>query len=303
MHKSILAIMFILVSASMATAENVRFATFNTFWLYDDKPPLAKWQKSQRKEKLGQDYPQSIAIIANAIKALNADVVSLQEIEGEHVLSDLAVKLKDIGVDYPYFWSGDTSDPVTGQNVGILSKFPSITKPIRRFPWLTSEYTSDRGFPAIAALGKLLRVDLEIKERSITVFAVHLKSQRGGNTADAERLAQAKLLRWVVRPRIEKGNKNSPSFAVIMGDFNDYPKSATIGVIKGNSDGSWKMNEAAALSPDTERWTYIYKGKKQQLDHIISNKFFHDRIKKVEFVRFEDSVSDHDALVAEVDLD
>jgi len=208
---------------TIAQAAEVKFATFNTYWLYDDKEPFLNWASRR-----GQSYNEAIQFITDAILAIDADVIALQEIEGEHILEELTKSLKSKGADFPYFWSNHTLDPFTGQSVGIISKFPNVIVPVRRYQSLVEEYVSDRGQSRMAAIPKLLRVDLNVDGKIVTVFATHLKSQRGGNTADHERFAQAKMLRRIARVQSEKGDTKNPSFVVVMGDLNDIPESRTL---------------------------------------------------------------------------
>lgn len=57
-----------------ALAENVRVATLNTYWLFDDDAPHASW--GERRDP--QSYSDAITIVADAIISLNANIVALQ---------------------------------------------------------------------------------------------------------------------------------------------------------------------------------------------------------------------------------
>ena len=286
----------VLFSVSAAAETKVRFGTFNVYWLYDDKAPYLNW--ADRRDQAS--YEEAIRVIGDAIKEIDADVLALQEIEGENVLRDLTEYLRGQGLDYPYFWAGQTLEPVTGQNVGLLSKFPNVIEPVKRYPGLITDYLSSKGQSRVAGIPKLLRVDLDIEGNIVTVFATHLKSQRGGDSADYERHAQAKMLRRLVRVRTEKGNGNNPSFVAVMGDLNDYPNSLTMGILRGNNDGSYNLSQASTKLPEGDAWSYIFQGEKQLLDHVLMNKFLYERVQSTEMKRFPDSVSDHDAMVVEV---
>lgn len=296
--RCLLSTIFLVAITTSTCAKSVRFATFNVYWLYDDNPPYMNWSKRR-----STSYGQSLDTIAAAIKRINADVIALQEIENEEVLIDLRAKLSAMGLNYKYAWASETLEPVTGQNVGVLSKYPAVIRPVRRYPGLLSDYVTEAGYSRIAAIPKLLRVDLSVGGNIVTVFAAHLKSKRGAPTSNYERFSQAKMLRRLVRVRLEKGSKQSPSFVMVMGDLNDGYRSRTLGVLRGNTDGSYALNQTSDKLAKDQRWTHIYKGRKDQLDHILPNKFLFDRLTKVEIVRFKDDVSDHDAVAVEFNFD
>ena len=63
--------------ASVAGAESVRFATFNVYWLFDDEPPRQRWGG----RRTGHTWEQALAKVADAVAAIDADVIALQEVE------------------------------------------------------------------------------------------------------------------------------------------------------------------------------------------------------------------------------
>jgi endonuclease/exonuclease/phosphatase family metal-dependent hydrolase len=294
----------IFVSCGAVSAQEFSIATFNTYWLYDDEEPHKRW--ADRREE--QDYQEALGLVAEAIKTIDADVIALQEIEGPHVTADLVERLKADGVDYPHFWTGQGLDPFTGQDVAVLSKFPALTEPVLRYPSLTEEFHEDRGgYPRIAALQKFMRVDLGIHGHPVTVFAAHLKSQRGGESSEEERLAQARMVRRLARAVAEKGSSRSPNFVAIAGDLNDDAGTPTLLTLRGFTDGSYEFKQPSGRIAEADRWTHTYVPssgpiEQEQLDHVIVNKFLDDRVTRVEIIRFENEVSDHDAFKVTFEL-
>lgn len=280
----------------VATADSVRFATFNVYWLFDAEPPLQRWAE----RRPDQTWEQTLAKVADAIAEIDADVIALQEVEDSRAVKALNDVLAEKNKSYPHFWVGAGTDPFTGQDVAIMSRFPNITEPILAYSALRQDFSSEEGKDRVAALQKFMRVDLEISGDPVTVYALHLKSKRGNQVdSDGERLAQAKMIRRLVRARLEKGRPN----VVVMGDFNDGPNSDALREIRGLNDSSWNMSHASASeNMRGEQWTLEFGGKRQALDHILLSKFLFDEILWAAVIRFEDDVSDHDAFAVDVQI-
>lgn len=277
-------------------------ATFNCYWFFDDVAPFAKWGVrlppggiSEKIDRLAQ------AIVS--IGPSGADVVALQEVENTDLLAQLVSRLTEIGSPIRYAFCSETLDPATGQNVAILSRFHSATRPVFRLDQTVRPYMDHRGFERIGSLGKFLRVDLEIGDQSLSTFVLHLKSQRGG-TEETRLLrnCQSEIVRALSRPVVEQGNSRSPSFVAILGDMNDTPQSRPIDTLMGKFDMSYKLTSATEKLPLDEQWTYTYQGTRQQLDHILLSKFAYDRMKSAGFTRIDREASDHDAVWARLDL-
>ena len=179
-----------------ATAQEFSIGTFNTYWAFDDQAPHLNW----RDRRDGETYQETLEELAQTILQIDADILAFQEVENQKVVNDLADRLRQHGLDYPHVFVGEGLDPFTGQNVAVLSKFPVIIKPVLRYPYALEEYQDDRtGAPRVAALPKFMRVDFDVEGKIVTVFAAHLKSQRGGEAAEEERLAQSRMVRRIVR--------------------------------------------------------------------------------------------------------
>ena len=283
-----------LLLVSPASAGQVRFATLNAWWLFDDQPPHQNWA-GQRND---QSWEDSLAHVADAIVEINADVLALQEVEDRHAVERLNALLASRGKGYAFFWVGAGDDPFTGQDVAILSQFPTLTEPVRSYPAMQEDFHTSNGFPRVAALHKFMRVDLEVEGEPVTVFALHLKSKRGNQiTSDGERLAQARMIRRLVRPVLEKGRPN----VVVMGDFNDGPGSPALREIRGLNDASWNLSNAAESEHmNGEAWTYQYRGSKDQIDHVLLSKFLFDKVAAASVIRIDNDASDHDAFVVDI---
>lgn len=277
-------------------------ATLNAYWLFDNEAPLKRWG-----EKLPDGGVEAkVEMVAKAIMSIGdggADVVGLQEVEGQIVLEPLIAKLQELGSPIRHWWSSETLDPFTGQNVAVLSRFPATTVPVTRLDQTVFPYIDHREREKMGSLGKFLRVDLEVAEEVLSVFVAHLKSRRGGiSETRLLRNAQAEILRRFTRPRVEQGNPKSPSFTVVLGDMNDEPRTKPLDIMAGKLDTSYNLISATEKLPLEEQWTYEFDGKKQQLDHLLLSRFTHDRMLEAGYTRIDRNVSDHDAVWAVVDL-
>lgn len=249
-------------------AAETTFASFNTFWLFDQQAPHQKWWHEQRG-KMGQSYDEALNKVALAIHKTQSDVVALQEVENLGVLKALNAKLRALGVDYPYVFISKSGDRFTGQNVALLSKFPQAPngRYIQAYPDEYEGYLTenDRGNEDQTSLSKVLRVDLEIENEIYSVFVLHLKSQRGGDPADRKRLAQASIVRRLTLPLIQQKQK-----VVVMGDLNADRGSPTLNRLRGLDDIYSDLYQPVHHKHfKDDRWTYKYKGRTQQLDHIL----------------------------------
>ncbi|MEM6782190.1 MAG: endonuclease/exonuclease/phosphatase family protein [Bacteroidota bacterium] len=134
-------------------------------------------------------------LFAEAIRALDADVLSIQEIEGEQQLKVLADSLfPEMG--YRFFAS--TESPNWYQNVVVMSRLP--LGPLTAFAnvWTPIEgQTNDDGTPATTSLVNHRLFAVEVRARpdyTFTLVAAHLKAGRGERN-EGWRLGQINLLR------------------------------------------------------------------------------------------------------------
>lgn len=235
------------------------------------------------------DLPTTTAVqaklsaIAAVLIALDPDVVCLQEVENAELLDRLADgPLAERG--YAHRVLIDGNDP-RGIDVGVLSRQPIVsvrTHRDDRFPLPSSgELTSFSR--------DVLEVELDLGPGTLILFVVHLRSQIGGDEADARRLAESEQIRRLVEERVG----HDPKPLLVAGDFNDVIGSPTLDVL---------------LSPDllvdlgthirpADRWTYRYEGELEQLDHLLGTSSFDEAaaVESVEIVHGPviDAASDH----------
>jgi len=295
-----LLVLILILSTNAVGATEVTFATFNTFWLFDDKAPHKKWWTDQRG-KTGQTYPEAIAAVAEAIKETGADVIALQEIESMDVANDLNTHLKTIGVDYPHAWIGLGSDSTTGQDVALLSKFPKDGLLVQKYPNDRESYLTenDAGNERDTGLSKVLRVDLKINGEVLSVLVFHLKAQPGGSMSDNQRLAQASIIRRITLPLIHDEQK-----FVVMGDMNADRGSPSLLRMRGFDDVYPDLTQPVHHKKFSgDKWTYKYHGRTTQIDHILLSPTLRKSIKEGSIDYSHDEMtSDHFPVILTLDL-
>lgn len=168
---------------------------------------------------------ESRARVHESLRRLNADVIALQEIGTTNALRELRESLAAAGLDYPHWEHVAGGD--TNIFVAVLSRFP-ITD--RRSHARVSFLLHGRRFQLRRGFAE---VDIQVTPQyTFTLLAAHLKSRLDSPLADqAEiRLAEAGLLRDLVDQRLRaKPDLN----LVVLGDFNDLPRSEPIRKIIG----------------------------------------------------------------------
>ena len=141
--------------------------------LYTDTPIFNLPPKSEEARK----------IIRQSIKALNADILALQEIGSPKGLQELRAALKNDGVDYPYFEHVISYD--TNLHLAFLSKYP-IT---RRNPHTNENFLfQGRRFHVLRGFAEI-EVEMPGNFRC-TLITAHLKSKRIAVEADQQGLRE-----------------------------------------------------------------------------------------------------------------
>ena len=251
-------------SASLA-ADTFRVATYNVE-NYLDAPTQSHSQVKSAAAK---------ARIRESIRALNPDVIALEEMGSVSALMELRASLKAEGLDFPYweFVSGED----TNIHVVVLSKLPIIA----RRPHTNDVFLLD---------GRRFRVSRGFAEVDIraapnftfTLIAAHLKSRRPTPEADEaeQRLQEAKILRGIVDQDLA-AHPNAK--LIVLGDLNDVKDSDSTKEIIGRGrfklidtrpaerNGDNAPAENPWFDPRNITWTHYY-GKEDsysRIDYIL----------------------------------
>lgn len=198
----------------------------------------------------GAQVSRKVEELARVLRAADADVIVLQEVENEAVLDRLAN-----AIDYPHRGLMPGNDP-RGINLAWIARVE---------PTMVAHHIDDR-FPAPDGSREFrfardaVEVFLEVGGAEIAIMILHLRSQREGG--DDHRLAEATQAHSVVRRRGELGTPRM----LVMGDLNDEPGSPAIDAL--TSDGL--LVDLAAELPVDERWTFTGFGDRKQFDYVLA---------------------------------
>ncbi len=222
MKKYFLVCLGLLLAANVFSA-TVRVAAYNVENYIDQPTESRNFTKADEAK----------AKVREGIRAINPDVLALEEMGTTNALLDLRTSLKAEGLDFPYWEHIQGSD--TNIHVCVLSKLPFVARhPHTNDSFLLSgrRYRVGRGF-----------AEVEIQAATnfnFTFIAGHLKSRRPVAEADESelRLEEAKILRGIVDEHF-KANPNAK--LVVLGDFNDVKNSDSTKEVIGR--GKYKLTD------------------------------------------------------------
>lgn len=217
--------------------------------------------------------PDEKTLTGQAIRALDADVIALQEVENFDVLKRFRNQyLKPLKYTYGVLIEGNDPRFI---DVAVLSRFP-LTR-------IVTHQELRSGNSALFSRD-CLEVDVDVKGKTLTLFVNHLKSmldkkdpKNGRKNTRDRRLLQAKTVKHLVQDRF--GTKAGSMQFVICGDLNDY-----VGAGQGTTDGTgplvgWgQVENVLDRLPEAERWTHFWETRKtpdsrpesyKQLDYML----------------------------------
>ena len=285
MKRTIVSILLILLcSITAAEAKTFKVASYNVENLFDLTKDGAEYTEYIPNTGYGWKkdiFEIKIENIAEVIKDMRADVVTLQEVETKSSLISLRNKLKTLNADYPYFEIADAKDTIV--KCAVLSKFPIIEK---------QEIQVDNELAR-----NILKITLDINGRRLTLFINHWKS-RGG--PESMRIPYAKALKKQIDEL-----QDDVDF-ILIGDLNsDYNEWETFrdSIRLNDTDGNTGINhilktvigsqlvDERTLTKQTgneylynlwleidskRRWSHNFFGNKNSLDSIIVSKALYD---------------------------
>ncbi len=271
--RNVLLVMLVLVAIGHAaqqamaqTAEpgKVKVAAYNVEWFLDvfDDPYTKDEQHPVKPRK-------EIEQIAAAIRKVNPDVISFEEVENEHVLRSMASQFL-MDLNYKYFCVLPTNSD-RGQNVGVMSRIPILSVTSHRF----LEFTLPGEDRTWRFARDLLRVRVQASEtKPLDVFVVHLKSRLDGEGDPMSvkwRTAEARQVRKIIDAQLVTDPR---SWMVLMGDFNDTPEgSALKQLLDPNDKGQAALIDMHASLVGEQRFTYRKAPYRKQgpIDYILAS--------------------------------
>ena len=267
------AILFVLIT-SLVGETHLKIATYNIENLFDLKKNGYEFQEYIPNTKSNwnlKNYKIKLNNLSTVIKEIDADILALQEIESLQALKDLRYKLKEKGLYYKYFKIANKKNTTT--KVAILSKIPFT-------------YTKELAVTPTYKYRNILEAKFKIDKQDLYLFVNHWKSKAG---PESRRIVSAKKLRKRIKEIGEDKN------IILLGDFNsDYEEYIKFKRKRKHNDTNGKTginhvlhtknqtNRASQVKygknnfynlwydlDKKQRYTYIYKGKKEALDNIL----------------------------------
>jgi hypothetical protein len=227
---------------------------------------------------LGFDTVTGVKIdkVVLAIQALGGPTfLALEEVDADVVMTTLLSRLAQVG--YPYAYANSLPD-FGGHGIVLLWR----TDRVSSADWSTQYQTcspvgstssttdplwaycrSIGQYPLFARRPVVLTatVTLDAAAQEVVVIANHFKSKLGGEPSDIRRLQEAQFVAQLVDTLVTNGS----SYVAMMGDLNDYEDSPPLQALyaSGNLTTTW-----AHVLPEA-RYSYIFRGVSQILDHIL----------------------------------
>ncbi|HEX5739939.1 MAG TPA: endonuclease/exonuclease/phosphatase family protein [Pilimelia sp.] len=158
--------------------------------------------------------------------------------------------------------------------------------------------------PAFKDSRKPLAAEFSVRGTPVIVVACHLTSKGGDHPltartqpparpSEAQRGAQTAVLRRFVDQVL---GVQADARLVVLGDLNDFSFSPAVGALTAGG----ALRSLADTLPARERYTYVYQGNSQALDHTLVSRGWsaaaYDIVHRN--AEFADQVSDHDPQVA-----
>ncbi len=259
-------------------------------------------------------YRAKLAALATTINAASPDVLGVQEVGEPDALADL-VDLLDGNWHVALSKHFEAAHPI---RTGVLSRTPvEVVQDVDNFPDKLAAVQVQDGSARTHQVGRgVLAVSVEPTPGKRVVVAVcHLKSKllsypaSGGGTrffprnegeraryagfALFRRAAEAVTVRALADQLLEGHGQTRP--VLVLGDFNDEPAAATTLIPLGppgselgtpgaqvpDKGDAWRLWNLAPLLPEGERFTRIYHGRRELIDHIMVSRALLDGVTEV----------------------
>jgi len=194
MRLFLLVLVLIVFFQSLLTAQAVKFATYNIFFLDEDI-------SQERKNNL-----------QGVIKDLDADVIGFQEIKNPAALENILPE------NYTIAMIDDTSEV---QEVALAVRTPLE---IQSYKYVFPDTSLDDAFPRSR---DLLQVEVEGYGREFVCLVNHFKSRYGGRIeTDGRRIEATSMIVEYIRQNLMDKN------VVLLADFNDDPDDRSLNVLE-----------------------------------------------------------------------
>jgi uncharacterized protein len=197
--------------------------------------------------------------------------------------------------------SSSVNRSITGTSVVKSHGDPALTLSPGRIDPTNPVWTTSR---------KPLAAEFSFRGRTVVAIANHFNSKGGDQSADGrfqfpaqssavQRAGQAQVVHDFVEKIVQIDKKAD---VVVLGDLNDYQFSPALSALRtGTADGSGPsiLSDLITTLPTNQRYTYVFNGVSQVLDHILVSSGVGAVQYQVVHINAEyaDQASDHDPQV------
>ncbi len=290
-------------------SEPIRIVSQNMNWFLDDIDNGNR-EKAFSTAKFYRKVETATSMIVNHFQL--PDILALQEVENLNVLLSISAAVyARSGIRYQsVLLEGNYSSAI---NVAYLIRQRFKIKSVKQL-FRNERLTYDR---SLLFSRPPLYLEACIESNCMSLLNLHLRSMRGirsvtkGNRIRLKRLEQASIIaRWINNFQQSRAEDS----LLVLGDFNGLTPSDTYvdvtGIILGKPNNEntqtqavdWIEEDLTDLTraiPAAQRYSYIYRKKKQILDYMFGNSRFKSRLIDITFSRINYNFSDHAALVAD----
>ncbi|MCX7848228.1 MAG: endonuclease/exonuclease/phosphatase family protein [bacterium] len=260
----LLAVVIVSRAAWAAPLATLRIATYNVANMFDryDDPYT---EDSVPARGTSPKSARALYALARVIKAVNADVLLLQEVENRNFLAEFNAAYLD-GLNYKYvvLLEGNNSHiGDRGIDVALLSRVPVYSATTYQY----QQHPLPNG-TSVRFSRDLLHVRIRPEGfPELHVFTLHAPSRLGGEAAAVRRITEATLAAKILR---EIFADNTNAWILVGGDFNDDETSASLAVFTSIPGVPLRRVPAVDARGGTATWISPSSGfEPATLDHLL----------------------------------
>jgi endonuclease/exonuclease/phosphatase family metal-dependent hydrolase len=288
-------------------------------------------------------YLARLDALADTIRDLDPDVLAVQEVGDLNAFQDLADCLDD------YDHLATAAPDGRGIRVGFLSRLALHNiREVAAFPdGLRPIQVDDTEIDATAMGRPALGAAVEADGRTLALVTCHWKSKLltfpGGRFSTRDEGERARFAAFALHRRAAEAvtvratasellaGQGQQRAVVVLGDLNDVPEAATTQILHGppgseigtddfeqpDQDDGQRLWNLAAHIPAADRYTRIYRGRRELIDHILASHVIARAVGEGDVTvgppvpsiddnpntRRDQPASDHRPLVANIQLD
>ncbi|MFV2056471.1 MAG: hypothetical protein ACC707_08375 [Thiohalomonadales bacterium] len=285
-------------SSRDSDAQELTLATFNVENLFDLLNNPGKKDRRNTPSELELEIKLNKLALAIQHELALPDILVVQEIENIAILKTLAKRINSQAQSGYEAVSFESSD-VRGIEVGFMwNKSRVELKSAQQMAG--AKVTQAFGMESTSPGREPLIGLFEFNGVEITVIGNHFKSKGGDDSlfgmnqppqrnSEVQRKLQAQVVRDYVDSILEA---NINASIVVTGDLNDFQfaepgegSDHPVAILEGKKQAFELSNLIEKVKP-AQRFTYVFNGNAQVLDHILVSRALLDNIKKVEIPHF-----------------